>query len=361
MAINKQKVLITGAGGLVGSACADYLPNVGWTVVGIDNNLRQEFFGPSGSTTAVVSDLLKRHPKSYRHLAVDIRDRQTVRDIFKRERPAFIIHAAAQPSHDKAASIPYDDFDVNAGGTLNMLVAARDFCKDSPFCFTSTNKVYGDRPNFLPLEEKATRWDYADGLDGIDEGMPIDQCLHSVFGASKVAADVMCQEFGRYFDMPVGVFRGSCLTGPQHAAVELHGYLNYIVMCAVLGRQYTIYGYKAKQVRDQIHCADAARLFLEFYSNPRKGEVYNLGGGRSNSISILETISVLNDMGFKLKYTYVDQNRTGDHICYISDLTKIKRHFPNWSLSYSLPRIFQVIADRYLSRSNRQECAVGSA
>jgi CDP-paratose 2-epimerase len=358
--MNKQKVLITGAGGLIGSGCAEYLASAGWTVVGIDNNLRQEFFGPSCSTTAVVTDLLQRYPKTYRHIAIDVRDRQKVRDILHEERPALIIHAAAQPSHDKAASIPYEDFDVNAGGTLNMLVAARDFCKDSPFCFTSSNKVYGDRPNLLPLEEKATRWDYADGLDGIDETMSIDQSLHSLFGASKVAADVMCQEFGRYFDMPVGVFRGGCLTGPQHAAVELHGYLNYIVMCAVTGREYTIYGYKAKQVRDQIHCADVARLFLEFYSNARKGEVYNLGGGRSNSISILETISVLKDMGFELNHTYKDQNRTGDHICYISDLTKIKSHFPNWSLSYNLPRIFHEIAERYVSREKREERAVGS-
>ena len=193
-----------------------------------------------------------------------------------------------------------------------MLVAARDFCRDSPFCFTSTNKVYGDRPNYLPLKETATRWDYANGLDGIDETMSIDQCLHSVFGASKVAADVMCQEFGRYFDMPVGVFRGGCLTGPQHSAVELHGYLNYIVMCAVTGKEYTVFGYRAKQVRDQIHCNDVAQLFLEFYAQPRKGEVYNMGGGRSNSISILETVAILKDMGFDLKYSYNDQNRVGD-------------------------------------------------
>ncbi len=349
-----KKVLITGAGGLIGSACAEYLVTNGWMVVGIDNNQRQEFFGPSGSTDAVVKDLLHRHPRVYKHESIDIRDRQKVRNLFKTEKPDLIVHAAAQPSHDKAASIPYDDFDVNAGGTLNVLVAVKDYCKDSPLCFTSTNKVYGDQPNFLPLEEKQTRWDYANGLDGIDESMSIDQCLHSVFGASKVAADVMCQEFGRYFDMPVGIFRGGCLTGPQHSAVELHGYLNYIIMCAVTGREYTVYGYKAKQVRDQIHCHDVARLFLEFYANPRKGEVYNMGGGRSNSLSILETVKILNEMGYQLKHKYNDQNRTGDHICYISDLTKIKKHFPNWDLSYSLPDIFEEIIDRYAAASQRQ-------
>lgn len=352
-----KKVLITGAGGLIGSACAEYLVKDGWTVVGLDNNQRQEFFGPSGSTSEVVKDLVRRFPGAYRHEAADIRDRQRIRDIFQQERPNLIVHAAAQPSHDKAASIPYDDFDVNAGGTFNVLVAARDFCRDSPFCFTSTNKVYGDRPNYLPLEEKQKRWDYANGLDGIDESMSIDQCLHSIFGASKVAADVMCQEFGRYFDMPIGVFRGGCLTGPQHSAVELHGYLNYIVMCAVTGRDYTVYGYKAKQVRDQIHCNDVARLFLEFYENPRPGEVYNMGGGRSNSLSILETVDTLAERGYKLNYKYNDQNRTGDHICYISDLSKIKSHFPRWTLSYSLPRIFDEIIERYTATAARRKGA----
>lgn len=341
-----KKVLITGAGGLIGSACANLLAERGWQVVGVDNNMRQQFFGSQGSTSAVVADLINRFPQAYRHEGADIRDRQRVRDLFERERPDFIIHAAAQPSHDKAASIPYDDFDVNAVGTMNVLVAVRDFCKDSPLCFTSTNKVYGDRPNYLSLVELEKRWDYRD-ISSIDESMSIDQCLHSVFGASKVAADVMCQEFGRYFDMPVGIFRGGCLTGPQHAAVELHGYLNYIVYCAISGKPYTIYGYRGKQVRDQIHCTDVANLFLEFYASPKPGQVYNMGGGRSNSISILETVDVLKDMGHTLRYTYADQNRTGDHICYISDLTKIKSHFPNWRLSYDLPAIFKEIVMRY--------------
>ncbi|MGC2658004.1 MAG: NAD-dependent epimerase/dehydratase family protein, partial [Bryobacteraceae bacterium] len=339
-------VLITGAGGLIGSACASLLAERGWQVVGVDNNMRQQFFGSQGSTSAVVADLAARFPEAYRHEGLDIRDRQSVRELFQRERPDFIIHAAAQPSHDKAASIPYDDFDVNAVGTMNVLVAVRDFCKDSPMCFTSTNKVYGDRPNYLPLVELETRWDYKE-IDSIDEGMSIDQCLHSVFGASKVAADVMCQEFGRYFDMPVGIFRGGCLTGPQHAAVELHGYLNYIVFCAISGKPYTIYGYKGKQVRDQIHCTDVANLFLEFYAAPKPGQVYNMGGGRSNSLSVLETVSVLKSMGHALQYSYSDQNRMGDHICYISDLTKIKSDFPKWKLTYDLPTILKEIVVRY--------------
>src|SRR5277367_1881504 len=317
-----MKALVTGSGGLIGSECVRLLGEHGWDIVGIDNNMRQFFFGAAGSTNETTA-YLKQTVATFRHQAIDIRNRQAVRSLFEAERPDFIIHTAAQPSHDKAASIPYEDFDVNAGGTMNLLVAARDFCRESPFCFTSTNKVYGDRPNDLPLVEKEKRFDYANGLDGIDESMSIDQCLHSVFGASKAAADIMCQEFGRYFQMPVGVFRGGCLTGPQHAAVQLHGYLAYIVMCAVSGREYTIFGYKGKQVRDQIHCRDVARLFLEFYKKPRAGEVYNIGGGRKNSLSVLETIDTLAGMGHRLKYKYDETNRTGDHICYISDLNKL--------------------------------------
>jgi CDP-paratose 2-epimerase len=264
----------------------------------------------------------------------------------EKERPQFIIHTAAQPSHDKAASIPYLDFDVNAGGTMNLLVAARDFCPESPFCFTSTNKVYGDHPNRLPLIEQEERYDYADGREGIDESMSIDQCLHSLFGGSKAAADILCQEFGRYFNIPIGIFRGGCLTGPQHAAVELHGYLVYIVMCSLTGNPYTLYGYKGKQVRDQIHCRDVARLFVEFFRNPRCGEVYNLGGGRPNSISILETIRLLHKRGLEVNYRYDAANRTGDHICYISDLAKIRSHFPNWKLEYGIDRILDEIIER---------------
>lgn len=344
-----MKVLITGSGGLIGSECARRLSAMGWDVAGVDNDMRRQFFGEQGTTLPVVEDLKRALPR-YRHFSLDIRDRQGVRDLLQQERPQFIIHTAAQPSHDKAASIPYDDFDVNAVGTMNMLVAARDFCKESPFCFTSTNKVYGDRPNYLPMDELEKRYDYSGGLDGIDENMSIDNCLHSLFGASKVAADIMCQEFGRYFQMPVGIFRGGCLTGPQHAAVELHGYLAYIVHCAKIGREYTIFGYKGKQVRDQIHSHDVAALFLEFYAHPRCGEVYNMGGGRKNSLSILETIDKLAEMGLTLRYQYKETNRTGDHICYISDLTKIHQHFPDWKQEYDLPRILAEIVEKPLEQ-----------
>ncbi len=335
-----MKALITGSGGLIGSECTRLLLEQDWEVLGLDNDMRRHFFGAEASTWPVVEELM-RSTKAYRHFALDIRERRSIADLFKLERPDFVIHTAAQPSHDRAASIPYDDFDVNAGGTMNLLVAARDFCPESPFVLVSTNKVYGDRPNFLALRELEKRFDYANGLDGIDENVSIDSCLHSLFGVSKAAADLMCQEFGRYFHMPIGIFRGGCLTGPQHAAVVLHGFLSYLVKCAVVGTEYTIFGYKGKQVRDQIHSRDVANLFLQFYRNPRYGEVYNLGGGRANSISILEAIDYLGDMGFELEYVYKDQPRLGDHICYISDLTKIRKHFPIWKLEYSLPRIFE--------------------
>jgi CDP-paratose 2-epimerase len=357
--MQSKKALITGSGGLIGSECVRMLHGEGWNVVGVDNDMRRQFFGEAGTTLPVVRELRETLAR-YRHLEFDIRDRQSIRDLLNSERPDFIIHTAAQPSHDKAASIPYADFDVNAVGTMNMLVAARDYCPESPFCFTSTNKVYGDRPNTLPLTEHAKRYDYADGRDGIDETMSIDACLHSVFGASKVAADVMCQEFGRYFHMPIGIFRGGCLTGPQHAAVELHGYLTYIVSCAILNRSYTIWGYHGKQVRDQIHSHDVARLFLEFYRHPRCGEVYNLGGGRQNSISILETLDLLAGMGFPLHHQYNSTNRIGDHICYISDLSKLRSHFPEWQLEYDLPTILEEIVGRQFDLlSTRSRAAVG--
>lgn len=346
-----MKALVTGSGGLIGSECVRLLSEQGWEVIGVDNDMRRQFFGEQGTTRPVIEELRRTLP-CYRHFALDIRDRQAVRDLLEAERPQFIVHTAAQPSHDKAASIPYDDFDVNAGGTLNLLVAARDFCRDSPFVFTSTNKVYGDRPNALPLVELEKRFDYANGLDGIDESMSIDACLHSLFGASKAAADLVCQEFGRYFQMPTGIFRGGCLTGPQHAAVELHGFLGYLVQCAVTGREYTIFGYKGKQVRDQIHSRDVANLFLEFYRHPHCGEVYNLGGGRANSVSILEAFEHLAAMGLSVRYKYVDTPRVGDHICYISDLTKLRRDFPTWKLDYSLPRILGEHVEHQLRKAD---------
>jgi CDP-paratose 2-epimerase len=341
-----MKALVTGSTGLIGSQCVKFLCERGWDVSGIDNDMRAWFFGEGGTTKPVLADLQTTF-RNYQHHSFDIRDRQAVRDLIRDLRPGLIVHAAAQPSHDKSADLPYEDFDVNAVGTLNVLVAARDFVRESPICFTSTNKVYGDRPNFLPLVEKETRWDYANGLDGIAEDMSIDQCLHSPFGASKVAADVLCQEYGRYFQMPIGIFRCGCLTGPQHAGVELHGYLNYIVRCAVMGVPYTIYGYGGKQVRDQIHANDVARTFLDFYENPRCGEVYNLGGGRDNALSIHETISALKAMGFTLESKYVDKARVGDHICYISDLSKIRKHFPKWKLEYDLKKLLDEIVAHY--------------
>ena len=347
-----MKALITGSGGLIGSACVSLLCESGWDVVGIDNDTRLALFGSEASTAPVVERLVEKY-RSYRHYPLDIRDRLQIREIFRDERPEFIVHTAAQPSHDRAAAVPYDDFDINAVGTLNLLVAARDFCAHAPFCFTSTNKVYGDRPNTLPLVELATRYEYADGRQGIDETLSIDNCLHSLFGASKLAADVLCQEFGKYFNMPVGVFRGGCLTGPQHAAVQLHGYLAYIARCAVLGKPYTIFGYKGKQVRDQIHSADVARLFLCFFHRPRCSEVYNLGGGRQNSLSVLETIDALAVMGHHLRFSYDDKARIGDHICYISDLSKLQSHYPEWSVEVDVQQILTEIVDATVAGRER--------
>ncbi|MGH9487926.1 MAG: NAD-dependent epimerase/dehydratase family protein [Terriglobales bacterium] len=337
-----KAALVTGSGGLIGSACVQLLCAQGWAVTGVDNDLRAWFFGPAASTAARVRELAQTWPR-YTHSHLDLRDRESVRCLVAELRPSFIIHTAAQPSHDRAAAIPAEDFDVNAGGTLNLLLAARAAAPEAPFCFTSTNKVYGDRPNQLLLRQLPTRFDYADGRDGIDEQMPVDQCLHSLFGASKLAADLLCQEYGRYFGMPIGIFRGGCLTGPDHAAVELHGFLNYMVRCAVQGRPYTIYGYQGKQVRDQIHAADVAQLFLHFYAAPRAGDVYNLGGGRENSLSLLEALAALRDRGFGLQTHYLDQPRAGDHICYISDLSKLRRHFPAWSIQHPLSRILDEI------------------
>lgn len=334
----KMKVLVTGSSGLIGSAAVRYYDSQGADVVGIDNNMRQEFFGPMGSTEWNLA-LLKKETKRFEHFGVDIRSREQVFDRLKNSKPDLVIHCAAQPSHDKAKDIPLLDFDVNAVGTINMLEATRQHAPDAVFCHMSTNKVYGDAPNELPLVELDRRWDYArpEDFHGIDESCRIDQTLHSLFGASKTAADVVAQEYGRYFGMKVGVFRGGCLTGASHSGVELHGFLSYLVHVAVHKKPYTIFGYKGKQVRDQIENADVIAAFEAFRQAPRPGEVYNLGGGRENSASVLECIDLIARISpYRVNYTLAETNRTGDHICYISNLSKLKSHYPQWSIRTSL-------------------------
>lgn len=340
-----MRILVTGSSGLIGSEAVTFFDEQGHEVVGVDNNMRRVFFGEQGDTTWNRDRLLKA-ARNFRHEELDIRARDAVMRFFGENRFDAIIHCAAQPSHDRAADIALMDFDVNAVGTVNLLEATRQNCRDAVFIHVSTNKVYGDSPNELPMVELETRWDYADPKDynGITEECRIDRTLHSLFGASKTAGDVMAQEYGRYFNMPVGVFRGGCLTGPSHSGVELHGFLSYLVKQIVTGGPYTIFGYKGKQVRDQIHSFDVIRAFEEFIKNPRAGEVYNLGGGRDNSASMMECIKMVEDMtGKKLNSTYSDKNRIGDHICYISDLTKLKTHYPNWGITKSLPRICEEI------------------
>ena len=339
-----KKVLVTGASGLIGSEVTRFYLSKGYKVIGVDNNMRMNFFGPGGDTSSVLKSLSQ--DKNYLHESVDIRDRIEIENIFEAHRPDYVVHAAAQPSHDLAAKIPHEDFHTNAVGTLNLLEAARRYTKDSPFVHVSTNKVYGDTPNKLELVEKDTRYDYADQhADGIDESMSIDQTTHSLFGASKTAGDLLAQEYGRYFDMPVGVFRGGCLTGPQHAGVELHGFLSYIIKCAVSKKPYTVFGYKGKQVRDQIHSYDVCTAFHEFVKVPRAGEVYNIGGCRSNSASILEVIHTLSEMGHVLQYSIVDTPRVGDHICYITNMKKFTSHYPHWKHQKDLNTTIQEIVD----------------
>ena len=333
--------LVTGSSGLIGSEAVQRLDSLGWDVVGVDNNMRADFFGPEGDTTWNRDRLLKS-TKHFRHVAADIRDRDAVFNLFSAYPFDVIIHCAAQPSHDLAAKRPLDDFDVNAMGTVNLLEGFRRSRPNATFIFMSTNKVYGDAPNELPLIEQETRYDYsrAEDFNGISEECRIDRCLHSVFGASKVAADVMAQEYGRYFGLNVGIFRGGCLTGPAHSGVELHGFLSYLVHVAIAGKPYKIFGYKGKQVRDQIHSFDVIRAFEEFVKKPRQGEVYNLGGGRSNAASVLESIKMIEEVsGRKIAWSYEERNRIGDHICYISDLRKLQRDYPGWSITRTLPDI----------------------
>ena len=347
-----RKILVTGSSGLIGSEVCLYFASEGWQVHGIDNNQRAVFFGENGDTRWNQARLQSLIP-AYRHHELDIRNRQCILQLFQELRPDAIVHAAAQPSHDLAASIPFDDFDTNAVGTLNLLEASRQFTKESPFVAMSTNKVYGDAPNELPLVELPTRWEYADPAQkaGIPETFRIDQSKHSLFGASKVAADVMTQEYGRYFGMPTCCLRGGCLTGPNHSGVELHGFLSYLVKCNLEGREYKIYGYKGKQVRDNIHSLDVARFIEAFWGAPRSGEVYNLGGGRGNACSILEAFDRVAALtGKPMRSTYVDKNREGDHICYISDLRKMQAHYPGWGITKSLDDVFQEIVASWRQR-----------
>ena len=337
-----MRVLVTGSSGLIGSEAVAYFHGRGAEVQGLDNNMRREFFGPEGDTRPVLERLREECP-CFRHHDTDIRDRQAVLRLFKGEAFELIIHCAAQPSHDLAARRPFEDFEVNALGTLNLLEATRQHRPEATFIYMSTNKVYGDAPNELPLVELETRWDYArrEDYEGIDESCRIDASLHSLFGVSKAAADLMVQEYGRYFNMYTVCFRGGCLTGPNHRGVKLHGFLAYLVKCAREKRPYTIIGYKGKQVRDQIHALDVCRAMEAFHGRPRCGEVYNLGGGRGNSLSVLEAVAHLRErLGRPLQTTYAEQARLGDHICYITDLGKFKRDYPSWKISRSLDNIF---------------------
>jgi CDP-paratose 2-epimerase len=352
-----KKILVTGSSGLIGSEVCLHFAAEGWQIHGVDNNQRAVFFGPKGDTRWN-QRRLERTVKEFTHHELDIRDRAGVIELLRGIKPDAVVHTAAQPSHDLAASIPFDDFDTNAVGTLNMLEAARQAAPESPFVAMSTNKVYGDAPNDLPLRELDTRWEYADAAnwEGIPETFRIDQSKHSIFGASKVAADVMVQEYGRYFGMPTCALRGGCLTGPSHSGVELHGFLSYLIKCNVSGTKYNVYGYKGKQVRDNIHSHDVARFIAAFIADPRAGEVYNLGGGRANSCSILEAFTIAEEIsGRKMIFEYVDQNRAGDHICYISDLRKMKAHYPDWSISKSLSEIFKEIHESWAVRSEASQ------
>ena len=348
-----MKILVTGSSGLIGSEVCTYFSGKGHSIHGIDNNQRMEFFGQEGDTSWRQKEL-SHNLRDFTHHDLDIRDRQKVLDLIKSINPDAIVHTAAQPSHDKAASIPFDDFDVNAVGTLNLLEATRQFCPDSPFVHMSTNKVYGDGPNSISLKELDTRWDYADPAyeNGISESFSIDQCKHSVFGASKVAADVMVQEYGRYFGMATCCLRGGCLTGPSHSGVKLHGFLSYLVKCNLDGTTYKIFGYKGKQVRDNIHSEDVAQFIDLFVKSPRSGEVYNLGGGKDNSCSILEAFEICGShSGISQKYEYLEGNRIGDHICYYSDLKKIKSHYPAFSPRHSLSNTIKQIVEAHKRRS----------
>jgi len=348
-----KTLLVTGSSGLIGSeVCSYFAKELGYTVHGVDNNQRAVFFGAQGDTRWN-QKRLEGSLKGYSHHELDIRDRAGVLALVRSLKPTAIVHTAAQPSHDRAAAIPFDDFDTNATGTLNFLEAARQACPEAPFVHMSTNKVYGDAPNRIALRELETRWDYADPqyAEGIPETFTIDQSTHSLFGASKLAGDVVAQEYGRYFNMPTCCLRGGCLTGPNHSGVELHGFLSYLVKCNLEGREYRVMGYKGKQVRDNIHSLDVARFMAAFVGAPRSGEVYNLGGGKANSTSIIEAFKLTESFTGKAQvHTYVEQNRIGDHICYYSDLRKMRNHFPSWDITQSLPDTIGQIVEAWRNR-----------
>ena len=354
-----KTILVTGSSGLIGSEAVEHFDRQGHRVIGVDNNMRREFFGPAGDTLWNL-ERLKSVTNNFTPVAIDIRDRAAVEQLFTHHPFDLIIHCAAQPSHDKARDIPILDFEVNALGTLLLLEAARRHSPEAVFIFMSTNKVYGDAPNEIPLQELETRYDYArsDDFKGITEDCRIDRTLHSLFGASKAAADLVAQEYGRYFKMNVGIFRGGCLTGPSHSGVELHGFLSYLVKATLTGRQYSVFGYKGKQVRDNIHSHDVVSAMEAFAENPRPGEVYNLGGGRENSISMIEAIDRINRMtGKKLEWRYIEEARKGDHICYISDLSKFRSHYPGWRITRSLDNILEEIV---AAQSQLQAASSGS-
>ncbi len=343
--------IVTGSSGLIGSEATRFLHEKGFFVVGIDNDMRQYFFG-SDASTAPVEQELSENLTNYKNFQVDIRDVKKLEAIFQEYNSDIkvIVHTAAQPSHDWAAKEPFTDFSINATGTLNLLELTRLHCPDASFIFTSTNKVYGDLPNYLPLVELDKRWEVQEGHPyaehGIDETMSIDQCKHSLFGASKVAADVLVQEYGRYFGMNTVAFRGGCLTGPTHQGAELHGFLSYLIKCALTGKHYTIFGYKGKQVRDNIHSKDLIQAFWQYHLNPRPGEVYNIGGSRQSNISILEAIDKIYEMtGHQLNYTVSDNARIGDHIWYVSDINKFRKHYPDFEYEYDIDRLLKEMLD----------------
>ena len=335
-------VLVTGSAGLIGSEAVDFFSSKFDLVIGIDNDMRSFFFGKEASTTWNKQNLENKY-NNYKHYDIDIRDVDALDNLYKEYNTdiKLIVHTAAQPSHDWAARAPFVDFSINATGTLNLLEKTRTYCQDAVFIFTSTNKVYGDNPNFLPLVELETRWEIDKSHSyferGIDEHMSLDHTTHSIFGASKVAADVLVQEYGRYFQMKTASFRGGCLTGPNHSGAQLHGFLAYLMKCAISGKHYSIFGYQGKQVRDNIHSFDLVNMFWHFYQNPRSGEAYNAGGSRFSNCSMLEAIALCEKItGNKMNYSYDNQNRKGDHIWYISDIQKFRNHYPDWEYQYGL-------------------------